>query len=199
MTNSLRTAAQIAKLDQSPVSVRDLAGKFDLLAKPPPVSLRELLDEIVPEQVTWSFDNMEAGDVSGSASFTVLKNGYWILNGQLWDSGDYYGDDFVLIIGFKHHANIVHGTTVSGHVGHQSWNYIKEHGRDPWIKENWEDIKAKGALWDLEVNPSPTFLTDAGFLTALGIFGGFLWMALGGSGDTQCTPTEDGYVCHKEW
>jgi len=194
MENSLRAAARFANLDKTQLSVQELADEFKLTR---PISVRQVLDGLAPEQISWTFDVKKTGDVNGSGSFTVLQNGWWILECKLWDDGDLYGDDFLFVVGFKHHSDIVHGTTSSGHIGHQSWFHIKKHGMDPWISENWEEVINKGMQWGIEVNPSPTLLTNAGALLTLGFLGaGLIWMMLLGS-EGQCERNEEGgYTCY---
>ncbi len=148
---SLREAALQTGFPDPVISVQRLTSPYFLGPSP---SLRDLIGDLVPEQVTFNTGEIKAGDVKGWGAWTIFSNGYWLFRGHLHDSGTLLGDDYVFVIALNYVdesgqaiAVAQQGTLgISGTAQNADWAH---QGRDPRIKANWHNFASHGVTFRL--------------------------------------------------
>ncbi len=172
---SLREAARATGFTDPVISVQRLTSPYFLAPSP---SLRDLIGDLVPDQVTFNTGEMEAGDVKGWAALTIFSNGHWLFRGHVHDSGTILGDDYVFVMTLnyvdesgKALAIAEQGTLkiTSGAARNDDWS---QQGAERRIKANWHNYASHGMTWRLRAT------TD---LDALGkillVIGKIIWTA----------------------
>jgi hypothetical protein len=192
---SLRASAQKAGLSPG-LPVRNMAKRFKL---PEPLSLLLLLEQLAPDQIVFDTGHVEAGDVSGSARFALLKTGWWSFKGSLRDNGDLFGDNYVFAAVLNHVDHSGHTVAVKQEGvldGGDSKNFQID-GKESWITDNWDEIKSKGFTWKLhaDTHASAKEVFDV-VLVALGlglaVAGTILFLAKASSGGCTWKTNDQG-------
>jgi hypothetical protein len=148
---SLREAARATGFPDPIISVQHLTSPYFLGPSP---SLRDLIADLVPEQVTFNTGEIKAGDVKGWGALTIFSNGQWLFRGHLHDSGTLLGDDYVFVIALNYVdasgqaiAVAQQGTLgISGTAQNADW---EQQGSDPRIKTNWQNYASHGVTFRL--------------------------------------------------
>ncbi len=148
---SLREAARATGFPDPVLSVQRLTTPYYL---GPVVSLRELIGDLVPEQVTFNTGEMEAGNVKGWAALTIFSNGHWLLRGRLHDSGTLLGDDYVFVMALNYvdesgQAIAVGKQGTLGISGDGQNADLGQQGAERRIKANWHNFASHGVTWRL--------------------------------------------------
>jgi hypothetical protein len=178
---SLREAARATGFPDPVISVQRLTSPYFLGPSP---SLRDLIGDLVPEQVTFNTGEMKAGDVKGWAALTIFSNGQWLLRGHVHDSGTILGDDYVFVIALNYVdasgqalAVTEKGTLkiTSSKARNDDWG---QQGAERRIKANWHNYASHGATWRLrattDLDALGKILLEIGGVLATG---GFILLA----------------------
>lgn len=142
---SLRETARKSGLFNPPISIKELGKNLRLQ---PPFSLLDLVSR--PAQIVYSTGSLISGDVSGWADLAILSDGHWSFRGHLHDNGTIFGDEYLFVMALQYadaSGKVVavqqKGTlgAVTGGSRDVDW---QQDGHDPFISDNWDDIRRQG-------------------------------------------------------
>jgi hypothetical protein len=190
--SSLTEIAQRFGVFDSPISIRKLMNETPINS----ISLRDIEKQIAT--LKYEASDIKAGDVFGSAVLGISSSGHWSFKGDLFDSADWIGDTFALVFALNYvdQSGKVYVAKQEGKIGAHflgpknriSW---EQNGYDPFIENNWNNIRVQGFQWKIEVGSDPAQIFEA-VVSGIAIAGGAILVVaslLGGKkpgSDTNC-------------
>ncbi|CCI16437.1 hypothetical protein MICAE_870003 [Microcystis aeruginosa PCC 9806] len=168
---NMRDVARKSGFSDSVISIRELGRSLDMV---PPISLTELSHR--PAVIVYDTGFIIASTVSGRVQLAIVSDGEWSFRGELSDQATLVGDKFEMEmkLNFVDSKGNYKSVTQTGELGSQvvgdsrkfSW---QQNGIDPFIRDNWDNIRANGYSGRLTVHDSPAQVFA---LVGLGIFVG---------------------------
>ena len=115
------------------ISLRNIADAHKLAY---PISINDLIDNVLRPPIHEWNDTVINGDVSCKYRFVIAKNGIWSFEVEVHDAGIVDGDTYEIEAYFKDHFHI--GTTLEGNLEHSKTVPGNKAGQDFWIMDNWD-------------------------------------------------------------
>jgi hypothetical protein len=155
---NMRDVARKSGFSDSVISIRELGRSLDMV---PPISLTELSHR--PAVIVYDTGFIIASTVSGRVQLAIVSDGEWSFRGELSDQATLVGDRFEMEmkLNFVDSKGNYKSVTQTGELGSQvvgpsrKFSWLKG-GNDPFIRDNWDNIRANGYSGRLTVSDSGT-------------------------------------------
>jgi hypothetical protein len=194
MTASMRATARRAGFNDSPIS---LSGVGHGLGMRSPYSLAAMAHQ--PAVITYDTGPISASTVSGRLALGIVSDGRWSYKGSLIDGAQLVGDWYEanMILNFTDSQGRMKAVTHSGELGSHiaggsrraDW---EEFGEDPFIRDNWDAIRATGFTASLSARDSAGQIFFLVGTSILVVAVGVSMIASGGKADSHWEVQPDG-------
>ena len=211
---TIHEAESILGRINSPISIRTLAHRFQLLTSP--ISLNTLIEtQPKPEHIILSSDRVEADTVRGWVQLGIASDGFWSFRGHVHENGVIgHNYAFTAALDFVDSSSNVPIFLQEGGLGgtvnpfdsrDEDW---QQDGQNLLLNQNWETIKTRGIRSTLHVATDPFQVLEAVLLPVILVVGGVGFVLFASDPDTKCEwqPTNDNqggagvdYKCRKEF